>query len=495
MTKIPSKAITLRRMQPHILVCGLVLTLALLVMQAVTVTARDVPESFADLAEKLSPTVVNITAKAKVVRAGNHNRPMFPKGSPFEDLFKEFFDSIPQFDNQRLDPALRKRGVLGSGFIISDDGLIVTNNHVIDNADEVMVEFLDGTEVEAKLIGRDHNTDIALLKVDIDTPEFVEFGDSDAARVGDWVMAIGNPLGQGFSVSAGIISARNRILNAGPYDDFIQTDAAINRGNSGGPLFNMDGDVIGVNTIIISPTGGSVGLGFAMSSRVVNQVVTQLIEYGETRRGWLGVELQSLDSTVADALGLPDVKGALIKAVPDGPSKEAGIKAGDVILRFDGQEIENNRNLVNVVGNTTAGKKVSVVVFRDGAEKILNVTLGRREDAERAANNTSTLDPAKPKKDETLGVTLGVITDDLRSSIGLDKDVSGVVILGVNEASDAFEKGLRKGDVISKVNQQSVSTLDDVTALLDDARNAGRSAILLTVVRGKDQRFVGLSLE
>ncbi|MFY9318044.1 trypsin-like peptidase domain-containing protein, partial [Lentibacter algarum] len=346
---------------------------ALFLAQAIAAQAR--PESFADLAERVSPAVVNITTSTMVAR-GTGPGAIVPDGSPFEDFFKEFQDRNGQGNRPRRSSAL------GSGFVISEDGYIVTNNHVIEGADEVIIEFFEGGELEAKVIGTDPKTDIALLKVESDTPlAFVPFGNSDTARVGDWVLAVGNPLGQGFSVSAGIVSQRNRALQ-GAYDDYIQTDAAINRGNSGGPLFNMDGEVVGVNTAILSPNGGSIGIGFSMASNVVTRVVNQLRDFGETRRGWLGVRIQDVSDDVAEAIGLEKTAGALVTDVPDGPAKDAGMLSGDVILSFDGVDVEDTRGLVRTVGNADVGKTVRVIVFREGKTQTLKITLGRREDAE-----------------------------------------------------------------------------------------------------------------
>ena len=384
---------------------------------------------------------------------------------------------------------------MGSGFVISADGYIVTNNHVIETADEIAIEFFDGKVLDAELVGTDPNTDIAVLKVEADEAlPFVKFGDSDIARVGDWVLAIGNPLGQGFSVSASIISARNRTLQSGPYDDFIQTDAAINRGNSGGPLFNMDGDVIGVNTAIISPNGGSIGLGFSMSSRVVRGVVDQLLEFGETRRGWLGVQIQDVDEDLAEALGLDGVKGALISGVPDGPAKDAGILAGDVILTFDGQEVQDTRSLVALVGATEVGKTVRVTVFREGETETLGVTLGRREEAEKERVLPAVAEPKKPEEIEELGMTLSSLTPEIREQLQLNNDANGVAIVNVDESSDAFEKGLRPGDLIKEVDHEVVDSPSAVNAAFKDAREGGRKSVLLKVDRTGNSRFVGLAL-
>ena len=357
---------------------ALVMAMALLMAQAIAAKAQSLPNSFADLAEQISPSVVNITT-ATVVAGRTNDGPqgIVPEGSPFEDFFREFEDR--RGDNGDRP---RRSSALGSGFVISEDGYIVTNNHVIEGADEIMIEFFSGDELSAELVGTDPNTDIALLKVDADGPlPFVPFGDSDTARVGDWVVAMGNPLGQGFSVSAGIVSARNRALS-GTYDDYIQTDAAINRGNSGGPLFNMNGEVIGVNTAILSPNGGSIGIGFSMASNVVTRVVDQLQEFGETRRGWLGVRIQDVSPDMAEAMGLETTAGAAVTDVPEGPARDGGIETNDIIIRFDGREVEDTRGLVRIVGNSPVGATVDVVVLRDGRTETLQVTLGRRETAE-----------------------------------------------------------------------------------------------------------------
>ena len=466
------------------------LSVALLLLQTLSAAARGAPESFADLAEKISPAVVNITTSTTVAR-NTAPRGVVPEGSPFEDFFREFQDRNRGGDGDRP----RRSSALGSGFVISEDGFVVTNNHVIDGADEILIEFFEGGELPAKVIGTDPKTDIALLKVEAETPlAFVSFGDSDLARVGDWVMAMGNPLGQGFSVSAGIVSARNRALS-GSYDDYIQTDAAINRGNSGGPLFNMDGDVVGVNTAILSPNGGSIGIGFSMASNVVVKVVDQLKEFGETRRGWLGVRIQDVTEDVAEAIGLEKVAGALVTDVPEGPSAEAGIKSGDVIMSFDGKDVEDTRSLVRTVGNTEVGKAVRVVVFRDGKTQTLKVTLGRREEAENTVPASQPDEPAAPAKTDILGMTVSEITDELREQLDLADGATGLVVQDVTETSKAYEKGLRAGDVITEAGQQKLASVDDLEAQIDAARTAGRKSLLLLVRRSGDPRFVALSLE
>ena len=483
-----TKRLTIR--QIHSVMINTLFVFSILMLLTLSAHARGAPESFADLAEELSPSVVNITTSTTIAGVTDQARPQIPEGSPFEDLFRDFFNNG---EGGQARP--RRSSALGSGFVISSDGYIVTNNHVIDKADEIVIEFFDGKELVAKLVGRDPKTDIAVLKVEASEPlPFVGFGDSDIARVGDWVMAIGNPLGQGFSVSAGIISARNRTLRSGPYDDFIQTDAAINRGNSGGPLFNMNGEVIGVNTAIISPNGGSIGLGFSMSSRVVGRVVKQLKEYGETRRGWLGVQIQDIDSDMAEALGLDEVSGALVSGVPEGPGADAGIQSGDVIISFDGVEVEDTRGLVTAVGNADVGKVVRVIIFRDGKTKTIKVTLGRREAAEKEKLVPVVKAPEKIKETEKLGMKLLTINSETRTQLNLPEDLEGVAVLDVSETSDAFEKGIRAGDVIVEAGRTKIADVNDISKIFEDAIEAGRKSILLLVLKGDNSRFVGLSL-
>jgi serine protease Do len=446
-------------------------------------------ESFANLAEKISPAVVNITTSTTVAgRTGPQG--IVPEGSPFEDFFRDFQDRNGEGDRPRRSSAL------GSGFVISEDGYIVTNNHVIEGADEVLVEFFEGFELPATIVGTDPNTDIALLKVESDTPlKFVTFGDSDTARVGDWVMAMGNPLGQGFSVSAGIVSARNRALS-GTYDDYIQTDAAINRGNSGGPLFNMNGDVIGVNTAILSPNGGSIGIGFSMASNVVTRVIDQLQEFGETRRGWLGVRIQDVTEDMAEALGLASAEGALISDVPEGPAMDAGLQAGDVIISFDGRDVEDTRGLVRQVGNTEVGKAVRVVINRDGETQTLMVTLGRREEAESSvpASQPGPDVEDTPQSMDLMGLTLSPLTAEIREQLELPETAKGLAVMDVDETTEAFEKGLRAGDVITEAGQSPVLVLTDLEDRIAEAKEAGRKSILLLVRRAGDPRFVALNI-
>ena len=471
------------------------LVFLLFLLQATHSFAQMMPNSFADLAEKISPSVVNITTTT--VTAGKANqapRGIVPEGSPFEEFFKEF-------DDRRRGGNLRPRrsSALGSGFVISPSGFIVTNNHVIDGADEIQIEFFSGKVLPAKVIGTDKNTDIAVLKVEPDVPlEFVGFGDSDIARVGDWVVAMGNPMGQGFSVSAGIVSARNRAL-AGIYDDYIQTDAAINRGNSGGPLFNLEGDVVGVNTAILSPNGGSIGIGFSMASNVVGRVVDQLIEFGEIRRGWLGVRIQDLDEDLVESIdGVDQVAGALVSGVPDGPAKDAGMKQNDVIMVFDGREVEGVRDLVQTVGKTEVGKAVDVIVVRNGKEVTLSVTLGLRDDEKLASSEdvpkTETVpEPQKTFKD--LGITLSNLTDEIRSGLGLKDELEGVVVMDVIETSEAYEKGLRSGDLIVEAGQNKITAISEFEEQVTATIEGGRKTMLLLVRRNSDPRFLALTIQ
>ncbi|MDP5306007.1 DegQ family serine endoprotease [Paracoccus spongiarum] len=452
------------------------------------------PDSFADLVEKVSPAVVNITTTSVVAAPAGGQGPMFPEGSPFSDLFRDFgFPGMPGPDGQqqRRGPPQRSNA-LGSGFVISADGYIVTNNHVIDGADAIEIEFYSGKTLPAEVVGTDPNTDVAVLKVESPDPiPFVTFGDSDEARVGDWVLALGNPLGQGFSASSGIVSARNRELS-GTYDDYLQTDAAINRGNSGGPLFNLNGEVVGVNTAILSPNGGSIGIGFSMASNVVSKVVDQLREYGETRRGWLGVKIQDVTPDMAEALGLGASRGAMITDVPEGPARDAGMKAGDVITSFDGVEVEDTRGLVRRVAEAPAGEAVEVVVQRDGGPQTLRVTLGRRELAEGSAADVS---PQTPGESEMLGMTLATLTPDLAAELGVARDMKGLVVKSVDPEGVAADKGLAAGDIITEAGQQPVANLADLNARVDEAREAGRKSLLMLIRRAGEPRFVALPIE
>jgi len=454
---------------------------ALLWMQTLAAAARGAPATFADLVEQVGGAVVNITTTTKMATPIGPQG-IVPEGSPFEDLFRG-----P--NNGQRGP--RSASALGAGFVISEDGYVVTNNHVIEGADEIEVEFINGDIFPARIVGTDANIDIAVLKIDADKPfEYVAFGNSDVARVGDWVMAMGNPLGQGFSVSAGIISARNRELS-GPYDDYIQTDAAINRGNSGGPLFNMDGEVIGVNTAIISPSGGSIGLGFSMASNTVDPVVKQLKEYGEVRRGWLGVNIGSVNDEMAKALGLDKPTGAIIRDVFDGPAKDAGLKTMDVIVMFDGKEVADSGALVRIVGGTPVGATVKTIVLRDGKRMSIDVVLGQRPEPNALAQGDK---PAEPEQQGLLGMQLSEITPDMRSDMNLSDEVTGVLLLSVEADSLAAASGLAAGDVITDAAQNPVEKIADLVEQVENATDAGRESLLLLVRRDGEPRFVVLKL-
>jgi len=454
---------------------------ALLWMQTLAAAARGAPATFADLVEQVGGAVVNITTTTKMATPIGPQG-IVPEGSPFEDLFRG-----P--NNRQRGP--RSASALGAGFVISEDGYVVTNNHVIAGADEIEVEFINGDIFPAKIVGTDANIDIAVLKIDADNPfDYVAFGNSDVARVGDWVMAMGNPLGQGFSVSAGIISARNRELS-GPYDDYIQTDAAINRGNSGGPLFNMDGEVIGVNTAIISPSGGSIGLGFSMASNTVDPVVKQLKEYGEVRRGWLGVNIGSVNDEMAKALGLDEPTGAIIRDVFDGPAKDAGLKTMDVIVMFDGKEVADSGALVRIVGGTPVGATVKTIVLRDGKRMSIDVVLGKRPEPNALAQGDK---PAEPEQQGLLGMQLSEITPDMRSDMNLSDEVTGVLLLSVEADSLAAASGLAAGDVITDAAQNPVEEIADLVEQVENATDAGRESLLLLVRRDGEPRFVVLKL-
>jgi len=453
--------------------------------------AHSLSKGFGDLAERLSPAVVNIST-TQVIEQGAQPEFRVPPGSPFEDFFKEFFERNQQ------PRAPRRATSLGSGFIIDADGLVVTNNHVIAEADEITVRFSDGSTLEAEVIGRDPKTDLALLRVEPETPlPALQWGNSDTARVGDWVLAIGNPFGLGGTVTAGIVSARGRDINAGPYDDFIQTDASINRGNSGGPLFNLAGEVIGINTAIFSPTGGSIGIGFAIPSTLARNVIRQLSEFGRTRRGWLGVRIQTVTDEIAEGLGLDEATGALVAGVTEGgPAAAAGLAQGDVILRFDNREVTAMRALPRIVAETEIGKDIDVEIWRKGERKLVRIKIGElEEDAE--AKVAAVQPQAEPVREaETLGMKLSAITPEVRERFELDEAVTGVAVTDVDAEGAAADKGIRPGDVIVEVQQDEVSKPDEVLAKVEEMRTAERRAVLLLLrQRSGDLRFVAVTLD
>ena len=442
-----------------------------------TAQAAQGPESVADLAEQLLGSVVNISTSQRVNNNSRTPRPRIPEGSPFQDFFDEFFG---ERDGQEQ-PRSRRVNSLGSGFVIDKEGIIVTNNHVIAEADDIEAIFADGSKLSAEVIGADPKTDIAVLRVKPESPlSAVSFGDSEALRIGDWVMAIGNPFGLGGTVTTGIVSARGRDINSGPYDNFIQTDAAINRGNSGGPLFNQEGQVIGVNTAIISPTGGSIGIGFAVPSDLVQSVVQQLIEFGETRRGWLGVRIQPVTDEIAESLDMAEAKGALVAGIiKGGPVDDGSILPGDVIITFDGQDVEDMRDLPRIVAESPVGKEVDVVVIRKGKEEKVAVTLGRLEDGEQLIAQNQKTD--EPETATVLGMEIAPLDDALREQYKIAEDVSGVVVVKVEEESPAAEKRIVAGDVIVEIAQEVVSTPEDVKERIKKLKDDGRRNALLMI--------------
>jgi serine protease Do len=467
--------------------------------------ARPAPDGFADIVDKLLPSVVNISTTQTIKPNSNsesssQDRPHFPPGSPFEEFFKDFFDhNNDQGDNSGKKP--RKATSLGSGFVIDQGGYIVTNNHVISDADQISVILHDNTDLTAEVVGRDTKTDIAVLKVKTDKPlPAAIWGDSDKSRVGDWVLAIGNPFGLGGSVTAGILSARQRDIQSGPYDDFLQTDAAINRGNSGGPMFNVDGQVIGINTAIYSPSGGSIGIGFAIPSNLAKEVVAELIHEGDHKvhRGWLGVRIQEVTGEIAESLGLDKVQGALVASVNDkGPAQLGGIQPGDVILSFDGKPVADMRRLPMVVAETRVGKTVPVTVWRKRQKETLQVAVGKLDETEQvAAKETPKVAPTKENEGTvtTLGLTLANITPQLKEKFSTG-EAKGALVIAVGKDSPAADKGLQPGDVIMEASQQEIKNAGEVAGKIDDAKKAGRKSILLLVDRQGDLRFIALRLD
>jgi serine protease Do len=471
--------------------------------------ARPAPDGFADLAARLLPGVVNISSSQNVQAHNDHpgggggggNGPElpFPPGSPFEQFFKDFMNR-QHGGNQPQQPARRMQS-LGSGFIIDPAGVVITNNHVIDGADEITVRLQDGTELKATLVGKDDRADIAVLKVSSDKPlPFVPFGDSDKSRVGDWVLAIGNPFGLGGSVTAGIVSARGRDIGQGPYDDFLQTDAAINRGNSGGPLFNMDGEVIGINTAIYSPSGGSIGIGFSIPANLAKNVVEQLRDFGRARRGWLGVRIQQVSPEIAESFGLKEPSGALVAGVEDnGPAAKAQLKNGDIILKFNGQDVKEMKNLPRIVAETTIGKSVPVTIWRDGKEQTIEAVVGELpDDTKKASATTGAPDkPASPKTVELsgLGMKLGQLTQEMRDKFQIAKDQKGVVITDVTSGTPAADRGLKAGDVIVEVQQEEVAAPSDVQDKVEKARKTTRPTVLMLIQTSDGLRYVPLPLK
>ena len=456
----------------------------------------------ADLADRLLPAVVEISVESKVGGGATTvapEAPPVPEDSPFKDFFDDFFKKKQGGGDT---PDGRTVSSMGSGFIIDASGLVVTNNHVVEGAESIQIHMQDGTIMKAELVGRDPKTDLAVIRVKPKGPlPTVAFGDSDKLRIGEWVIAIGNPFGLGGSVSLGIVSARNRDINAGPYDDFIQTDAAINKGNSGGPLFNLDGQVMGINTAIFSPSGGSVGIGFSVPANTAKSVVDQLVKYGETRRGWLGVRVQSMTDEIVESMGLPKNSGALVADVTEGsPGKAAGIEPGDVITEFNGRIIKDMKELPKAVAGTDIGASVVVKIIRKGQPLTLNVVIGRLEDGEKlvAADDKKKSDGAAATTVTALGMTASTMTDELRERYKIEEKVKGAVITEIAQDGAAAEKGLEAGDVIMEAGGKPVEVAGDISKAIEEATKANKSSVLLLAAKaGKagETRFIALKIK
>ncbi len=506
------------RLAKFVLALSISALTATTVLQSVSESYAKGPESVADLAEGLLNAVVNISTSQTVdgPDGGPIAPPSLPDGSPFKEFFDEFFDKQGPGRNPGEENGgneneggpenggrnSRKVQSLGSGFIIdAAEGIIVTNNHVIADADEIEINLSDGKKLKATLVGKDPKTDLAVLKVDPKKYPLtaVKFGDSDKARIGDWVMAIGNPFGLGGTVTVGIISARNRDINSGPYDRFIQTDASINRGNSGGPLFNMDGEVVGINSAIISPSGGSIGLGFSIPAELAIGVVDQLRKYGETRRGWLGVRIQPVTDDIAESLGMENSDGALIAGIiKGGPVDNGTLLAGDVVKQFGVKPIKEARDLSRAVAESGVGDSVDVVIVRKGKEQTIKVKLGRLEDGEKTLANNGDEPSKSPAVVETkaLGMTLSDLDEEMRKKFEIATDVKGVVITEVKVGSVAAEKNVAVGEVITEVAQETVETAKDFVERIEALKKEGRkNALLMISSKTGELRFLTLRIE
>ena len=445
--------------------------------------AQDRPVSFADLAEKVMPSVVNISTTTTVTTQANPFPFEFPPGSPFEDMFKEFGT-----------PQKRKSSALGSGFIIDKEGIVITNNHVIQGAEDIVVRVNGDKEYKAKVLGADPGMDIAVLKMETEEKFLpVKFGDSDKARIGDWVIAIGNPFGFGGTVTSGIISARNRSIGLSRYEDFIQTDASINQGNSGGPLFNMDGDVIGINTAILGPSG-SIGIGFSIPSNNAKRVISQLIEFGETKRGWLGVRIQYVTNEIAEIEKLDKPRGALVASVAEGsPSEDAGIKAGDIILEFDGKTINEMSELPKIVAATDVGKKVNVKIWRNQRELIKIIILGRLETSSDFKPEQKVLQKPKENKIESLKISVRLLNKKDISERKLPKDTSGVIITKIE--TDSPVKNLEVNNIIVEVQKKKINTIGDLKNTIDKVLRSSEKTLLIAIYNNQNQRrYIGVKL-
>ncbi len=474
---------------------GAMIVVSYVVISPVAALAKGAPDSFADLAEKLLPAVVNVNT-TQTIKVERRSMPQIPG---MEEFFKRYGREKDSKKNGDERPLTRQRQSLGSGFVIDPSGIIITNNHVIDKADEVMIKMHDGREFKAVVIGKDSKLDLAVLKVETDKPlPYVKFGDDSKSRIGDWVLAIGNPYSLGGTITAGIISARNRDINSGPYDKYIQTDAAINRGNSGGPMFNMDGEVIGINTAIFSRSGGNIGIGFAIPSNQAQHVISQLRKYGHTKRGRIGISFQQVTDDIAESLGMEEGHGALVSSVVEGgPADKAGILAGDIIIEYEGEVIKKRNELPIWVANTEIGKKVKLVVLRKGKRKKLTLVIDELpedvEDDEESAMADDEDDSSEAQ--EVLGMTLEPITDKTRKVLKLEDDVKGVLIAAVDRNSPSGQKGLRRGDIIVEITQEAVKTVDGAVARIAELKDKGRKSILLKFIRRGNTAFVTVKFD
>jgi serine protease Do len=460
---------------------------------------HDRPDSFADLAEKLLPAVVNISTTQKAEMPGDApmdtmpDMPQFPPGSPLEDFFNQFME------RRGMQAPPTPMTSLGSGFVIdAEKGLIVTNGHVVKDADDVRVTFQDNETVKAEIVGKDEKTDLAVLKIVTKKKlTAVKFGNSDILRVGDWVLAIGNPFGLGGTVTAGIVSARQRDISAGPYDDFIQTDASINRGNSGGPMFNTAGELVGINTAIFSPSGGSVGIGFAIPTALAKPVIDQIVQYGRTKRGWLGVRIQTVTPEIAESLGLKSPDGALVASLsPKSPAEIAGLKQGDIITEFNGQRLSAMRQLPRIVAEAPIGSEAIVKFWRDGKEMSAKIKIGELEQAEKEG-----LVASGPRSESTAGVKIDVVgmtvenvTDVARKDYAIPAEVEGVLVTETTPTGEAATKGIGEGDVIVEINQKPVTSPQKAKEIFDKAKTDGKNSVLLLINREGDVRFVAVKL-
>ena len=452
------------------------------IMSSETIKAFDAPETFSALAEKLSPSVVNI-ATTSIIEQREQT------GPSFDDLFNFPFN-VPRENG----PSKKTVNALGSGFVISSDGYIVTNNHVVENTSDIQVTFTDGITLDAELLASDKETDLALLKVNSDKPlKYVEFGDSDTAKVGNWVMAIGNPMGLGGTVTAGIISAKGRMIGAGRYDDFIQTDASINRGNSGGPLFDLDGKVIGVNSMIYSPTGGSIGLGFAIPSNLANNIITQLMTSGEIKRAWLGVRIQEVTEEIAKSIGLKKTYGALVQGLTsNSPAAIAGVKEGDIIVEFNGNEVESSRILPRLVAEGQIGKKAIVKVWRKNEFIELFVTLGIQPSAEVLANIQNNISIVSVKE---LGVRVKSISQEDRERLKFTNNLNGIIITEIDPDSFLVRQGISVDDIILEIQGKEVQSPSDLLTAIDDVIVQGKENVLLVFYAGPNaKKYIGAKL-